>query len=138
MTAVLILLVFITILLAFFIAIGLVAWRWSTELIKPPEADELTSPARYRLPFTEVHFPSRDGLALHGWFIPAPSVNSFSLEDEDWGTGSKGTVVLGHGRFGSKDSDLKYVPFLREAGYNCFLFGEYTDRSGRTTIYADE
>lgn len=104
------------------LVLGLVAWRWSTELIKSPRPDEPSSPSDYGLPFAEVLFPSRDGLTLHGWFIPARGVTAFSLEDEDWATGSKGTVVFGHGRFGSKDSDLKYVPWLREAGYNCFLF----------------
>jgi len=104
------------------LALGLVAWRWSTELIKSPRPDEPSSPADYGLPFAEVLFPSRDGLILHGWFIPAPGMTAFSLEDEDWATGSKGTIVFGHGRFGSKDPDLKYVPWLREAGYNCFLF----------------
>ena len=99
-----------------------VAWQWSTELIKSPRPDEPSSPAGYGLPFTEVLFPSRDSLILHGWFIPAPGVPTFSPEDQDWATGSKGTIVLAHGRFGSKDPDLKYVPWLREAGHNCFLF----------------
>jgi len=102
--------------------LGAVAWRWSTELIKSPRPDEPASPADYGLPFAEVLFNSRDGLTLHGWFIPARGVTAFSLEDEDWATGSKGTIVFGHGRFGSKDPDVKYVPWLREAGYNCLLF----------------
>lgn len=104
------------------VVVGLVAWRWSTELIKSPEPDELSRPDEYGLPFTEVLFPSTDGLTLHGWFIPAEGVAAFSLEDDDWATASKGTVVFGHGRFGSKDPDLKYAPLFREAGYNCFLF----------------
>ena len=99
-----------------------VCWRWSTELIKSPRPDEPSSPADYGLPFTEVLFPSRDGLRLHGWFVPAKRVATFSMTDRDWAAGSKGTVVLGHGRFGSKDPDLKYVPWFREAGYNCLLF----------------
>jgi alpha-beta hydrolase superfamily lysophospholipase len=98
-----------------------VVWHWSTELIKSPEPDEPSSPADYGLPFAEVLFPSRDGFTLHGWFIPAPGVTAFSIEDKDWAAGSRGTVMVGHGRFGSKDSDLKYVPWLREAGYNCFM-----------------
>ena len=102
--------------------LGAVAWRWSTELIKSPEPDEPSSPAQYGLPFTEVLFPSRDGLILHGWFVPAKDGAPFSLTEEDWAAGSKGTIVFGHGRFGSKDPDLKYVPWLREAGYNCLLF----------------
>ncbi len=104
------------------VVVGLVAWRWSTELIKSPEPDELSRPDEYGLPFTEVLFPSTDGLTLHGWFIPAGGVAAFSLEDDDWASGSRGTVVFGHGRFGSKDADLRYTPFLREAGYSCFLF----------------
>ena len=104
------------------LVLGAVAWRWSTELIKSPRPDEPSSPADYGLPFTEVLFPSRDGLILHGWFVPAEGVATSSQTDKDWAAGSKGTVVLGHGRFGSKDPDLKYVPWLREAGYNCLLF----------------
>ena len=116
------LVVSVSVIFLVLLALGLVAWRWSTELIKSPKPDAPSSPADHGLPFTEVLFPSRDGLTLHGWFIPGPGVTGFSLEDQDWAAGSRGTIVFGHGRFGSKDPDLKYVPWLREAGYNCFLF----------------
>jgi fermentation-respiration switch protein FrsA (DUF1100 family) len=69
-----------------------------------------------------VALVSQDGLTLHGWFIPAEGLITFSVEDDDWAAGSKGTIVFGHGRFGSKDPDLKYAPWFREAGYNSFLF----------------
>jgi len=104
------------------ILLGVAVWFWSTELIKSPRPDKPASPADYGLPFSEVLFPSRDGLTLHGWFIPALGAAGFSVEDQEWATWSKATIVLCHGRFGSKDPDLKYVPWLREAGYNCFLF----------------
>jgi pimeloyl-ACP methyl ester carboxylesterase len=121
--------------LAVLVLLGAVVWRGSTELIKSPHPDEFSSPAKYGLPFAPVMFPTGDGLTLHGWFIPAPEGEPFSAEDEDWTGNSRGTIVLAHGRFGSKDPDLKYVPWLRDAGYNCFLFdfrghgrseGEYT------------
>lgn len=116
----------IAVLLALVVLLGLIvvlrAVRWSTELIKSPHPDQLSSPDEYGLPFTEVLFASQDGLTLHGWFIPAQHVTAFSLEDDDWAAASKGTVVFGHGRFGSKDPDLKYAPWFREAGYNSFLF----------------
>jgi pimeloyl-ACP methyl ester carboxylesterase len=120
--ALLALLVVLAVVLLGTVALGLLAWFWSTQLIKPPRPDEPSSPEAYDLPFTEVLFPSRDGLTLHGWFIAAPGVAAITLEDEDWSSGGKGTIVLCHGRFGSKDPDLKYVPWLREAGYNCLLF----------------
>jgi fermentation-respiration switch protein FrsA (DUF1100 family) len=116
----------IAVLLSLVIVLGLIilliAVYWSTELIKSPRPDQPSSPEEFGLPFTEVLFSSQDGLTLHGWFIPGRDVTSFSLEDNDWTAGSKGTVILGHGRFGSKDPDLKYAPWFREAGYNSFLF----------------
>jgi alpha-beta hydrolase superfamily lysophospholipase len=112
--------VFVVLLVA--AAIGLLCWWWSTELIKCPEPDEPSSPEDFGLTFTEVLFPSTDGLGLHGWFFAAQGVDVPSLEEYDWATGSKGTIILAHGRFGSKDADLKYVPWLREDGYNCLMF----------------
>jgi fermentation-respiration switch protein FrsA (DUF1100 family) len=114
--------VLLTLIVLLGVIVVFIALRWSTELIKSPEPDERGSPTEYGLPFTEVLFSSQDGLTLHGWFIPARRVTAFSVEDDDWSGGSRGTVILGHGRFGSKDPDLKYVPWFRAAGYNSFLF----------------
>jgi fermentation-respiration switch protein FrsA (DUF1100 family) len=114
--------VLVTLIVLLGVIVAFIALRWSTELIKSPEPDQPSGPVEYGLPFTEVLFSSQDGLTLHGWFIPAQGVTAFSLEDDDWATGSRGTVVFGHGRFGSKDPDLKYAPWFREAGYNSFLF----------------
>ena len=91
-------------------------------LLRRVEPDPSQSPADYDLPFFEFTFPSRDGLQLHGWFIPAEGSSVRSLDAADWSDGSRGTVVFGHGRFGSKDPDLKYVAWLRRAGYNVFMF----------------
>lgn len=96
--------------------------RGANSLLGRVEPDPPQSPADYDLPFFEFTFPSRDGLRLHGWFIPAAGATVTSMEDPDWREGSRGTVVFGHGRFGSKDPDLVYVPWLRQAGYNAFLF----------------
>ncbi|MFQ5946284.1 MAG: alpha/beta hydrolase [Anaerolineae bacterium] len=91
-------------------------------LLRRVEPDPPQSPADYDLPFLEFRFPSRDGLQLHGWFIPAEDSSVAALDAADWSDGSRGTVMFGHGRFGSKDPDLKYVPWLRRAGYNVFMF----------------
>ena len=66
------------------------------------------SPLDYGLTYKEVAFPSRDGLTLRGWFIPAAL--------------SRGTVIFCHGHAGSMDPDLKYVPAFRDRGYNVLLF----------------
>jgi fermentation-respiration switch protein FrsA (DUF1100 family) len=111
-----------TAILFSFAALGTIAFQGASQLIYPPEPDPEGSPSDYGLPYLEVIFPSRDGLCLHGWFIPSRGSPLPSLADDDWSGGSKGTVIFCHGRFGSKDPDLKYVPFFREAGYNTFLF----------------
>jgi fermentation-respiration switch protein FrsA (DUF1100 family) len=66
------------------------------------------SPLDYGLAYKEVAFPSRDGLTLRGWFIPAAL--------------PRGTVIFCHGHAGSMDPDLKYVPAFRDRGYNVLLF----------------
>ena len=66
------------------------------------------SPADYGLPFEEVAFPSRDGIPLQGWFIPAPQ--------------PKATIVFCHGVMGSMDPDLRYAPWFHERGYNVLMF----------------
>ncbi len=104
------------------VALGTIAFWGASQLIGPPEPDPEGSPSDYGLPYLEVIFPSRDGLRLHGWFIPSERSSLPSLVDDNWSGGSKGTVIFCHGRFGSKDPDLKYAPFFREAGYNTFLF----------------
>ena len=101
---------------------GAFAFQGASQLIHPPETDPESSPSDYGLPYLEVIFPSRDGLRLHGWFIPSERSPLPSLADDDWSGDSKGTVIFCHGRFGSKDPDLKYAPFFRQAGYNTFLF----------------
>jgi len=103
-------------------ALWTIAFQGASQLIHPPEPDPKGSPSDYGLPYLEVIFPSRDGLRLHGWFIPSERSSLPSLADDDWSGGSKGTVIFCHGRFGSKDPDLKYVPFFQAADYNIFLF----------------
>ena len=100
----------------------IMAFWGASQLIYPPEPDPEGSPSDYGLPYLEVIFPSRDGLRLHGWFISSERSPLPPLADDDWSGDSKGTVIFCHGRFGSKDPDLKYAPFFREAGYNTFLF----------------
>lgn len=102
--------------------IGRMISRGVNEFIGRVPPDPFTTPAAYGLAFTEVWFKTSDGLRLHGWFIPAKGVAPQSAEDADWGPLGKGTVIFCHGRFGSKDPDLKYVPWFHEAGYNVFMF----------------
>ena len=70
--------------------------------------NERRSPGEYGLTFEEVQFPSRDGLMLGGWWIPAK--------------GSTRTVVFLHGHGGSMDPDVQYAPAMNAAGFNVMMF----------------
>ncbi len=64
--------------------------------------------SQFDLPSPEnVHFPSRDGLVLAGWFIP----------------GTNGaTVILAHGHSGHRAEMLPHAAYLHRGGFSVLLF----------------
>lgn len=70
--------------------------------------NEGLTPASLELAFEEAAFPSRDGVALQGWWVPAAS--------------ARGTVVLVHGLNRSRIEMIRKLPFLHKAGWNALLF----------------
>jgi uncharacterized protein len=69
------------------------------------------TPAHFDLPYEEVGFFSRDGLKLHGWFIP-------TFDNDP----TRPTIILGHGYSTDKSPDLPIAQFLHKAGYKVFMF----------------
>jgi len=74
---------------------------------KDKENEGLT-PKSFGLPYEDVTFNAPDGVALKGWWVPAPE--------------SRGTVVLVHGLNRSRVEMVKKVPFLHKLGWNALLF----------------
>ncbi|MCB9436981.1 MAG: alpha/beta fold hydrolase [Anaerolineales bacterium] len=70
--------------------------------------DPLDTPDRHSLPFKSVYFRSRDGLRLHGWWIPT--------------TEPRGTIIQCHGQNGSMDADIPTAAMLHEGGFNVLMF----------------
>jgi len=95
-------------LAAVVLIIGAISLHGASQLIRRRVPDTPSDPAQYGLTYEEVTFPSRDGLTLRGWFIPAPE--------------ARGTVVFCHGHAGSMDPDVKYAPAFHERGYNVLMF----------------
>jgi alpha-beta hydrolase superfamily lysophospholipase len=85
-------------------AASLATWYAGRHLIVRTDPDPYLNPGRLGLPFKAVAFPSRDGITIRGWHIPAHS--------------RRATVVICPGHFGSMHSDLVYVPWLCDAGYD--------------------
>ena len=66
------------------------------------------TPRSFELPYEDVSFNASDGVALKGWWVPAPE--------------ARGTVVLVHGLNRSRIEMVKKVPFLHKQGWNALLF----------------
>lgn len=77
-------------------------------LMRRRTPDPPDEPARHGLPGERVRFPSRDGLLLSGWWIPAQ--------------GARGTVIVCSGQNGSLDADIPQTVPLHAAGFNVLLF----------------
>jgi dipeptidyl aminopeptidase/acylaminoacyl peptidase len=73
----------------------------------PPSPPE--SPERYGLAFETVAFRSRDGLRIDAWWIPAAQA-------------TQRTVIICHGREGSRERELPHAQTLHKAGFNVLLF----------------
>jgi fermentation-respiration switch protein FrsA (DUF1100 family) len=89
-------------------AIGALAFYSARQLTRRRTPDAPSTPADLGLAGEPVAFPSRDGLTLRGWFIPAAS--------------PRGTVIFCHGHAGSMDPDLQYAPAFHRRGYNVLAF----------------
>jgi hypothetical protein len=75
---------------------------------RPMDLELTSSPADYGLEFEEVTFPSSDGAAISGWFLP--------------GGTRRAVVALGHGLFRSRREVLDRAAFFRKQGYDTLLF----------------
>lgn len=74
----------------------------------PDKENAGLTPASFDLPFEGVSFTTEDGVALQGWWVPAPE--------------SRGSVVLVHGLNRSRIEMVKKVPFVHRLGWNALLF----------------
>lgn len=86
----------------------------SRTVVQPPRHLTGITPADFGLPFERVGFPSSDGLALQGWFVPGPP-------DLGGPPGRRPAVVLAHGHGGSKQDMLDHADYLHQAGYSVLL-----------------
>jgi fermentation-respiration switch protein FrsA (DUF1100 family) len=87
----------------------LCAYLMARALLRPTPPSPPDSPERYGLAFESVQFLSRDGLRLDGWWIPAARTTAR-------------TVIICHGREGSRERELPHAQTLHKAGFNVLMF----------------
>lgn len=91
-------------------ALAALGWQGSERWMQPVLSSTPRSDLAERsLPFERVHFLSRDGTPLAGWFVTPAAPAS-------------GTVVLLHGLRADGMAMLDHAVYLEQAGYNVLLF----------------
>ncbi|MBN2130775.1 MAG: alpha/beta hydrolase [Sedimentisphaerales bacterium] len=108
-------------LVAVYVAWGLILLFLQSRLLYRPTREVSLSPADAGLGFEEVAFRSSDGVALHGWYVPADDARC--------------TVLLCHGNAGNVMHRLDLLGFFHSLGLSCFVFDYrgYGRSAGRTT-----
>lgn len=74
----------------------------------PDKENAGLTPASFQLPFEDLSFKAQDGVALKGWWVPAPE--------------ARGTVVLVHGLNRARIEMARKLPFVHGQGWNALLF----------------
>jgi alpha-beta hydrolase superfamily lysophospholipase len=76
--------------------------------LRPPRTPFFMTPRDMGLPYQSVAFPSRDGIRLHGWWIPNPK--------------PVGIAILCHGYLMNRCEPLPVAKELWHAGFHCLVF----------------
>lgn len=84
--------------------------RGGNKLFYFPTRDLPATPKDWGYDYEDIHFKSKDGTPLHGWFIPAKGKHPL------------GTIVFSHGNAGSVGHHLGFVMWMAKAGYNVVMY----------------
>ena len=101
-----------------------------------PVRDLIATPADLGLPYDDLHPRTRDGVRLHGWFIPADPGAAQALPRGPF------TLVHFHGNAENIGSLLPLAALTRSAGHHLFLvdyrgYGTSEGAPSETGIYID-
>jgi len=93
-------------LFALLLALGLAG---CSDLIFHPTRELVLTPDQIGLAYEDVRFEADDGVALHGWFLPAVG-------------DAHGSVLFLHGNAQNISTHIASVAWLPEEGFDVFLF----------------
>lgn len=90
--------------------------------------DFIATPEQLELPYESVTLRTKDGLSLHGWFVPAQA--------------ARGTVLFFHGNAGNISHRIDYLSMFHRLGYQTFIFdyrgyGQSSGTPSEPGTYAD-
>ncbi len=73
-----------------------------------PSRELMLTPGRYGLEYEELRLTTRDGLTLHGWFIPAEN--------------PRATLLFCHGNAGNISHRMESIVLFHQLGLNVLIF----------------
>ncbi|MFQ3609911.1 MAG: alpha/beta hydrolase [Fimbriimonadales bacterium] len=76
--------------------------------LRPPRTPMFLTPREMGIPYLQVAFPTRDGLRLHGWWMPAKDAVAIA--------------ILCHGYLMNRCEPLPVARELWHAGFHCLVF----------------
>jgi fermentation-respiration switch protein FrsA (DUF1100 family) len=79
-----------------------------SKMVFLPQREMAASPAAVGLRYEEVSFKARDGVRLHGWFIPSER--------------TRGVVLFCHGNAGNISHRLDSISIFHRLGLSVFIF----------------
>lgn len=114
----------------FLLLLKVVVYYYERRMIYFPDREHRGSPKDYGLKVEDVRFETRDGVNLHGWFVPAAAETA-------------PIMLFCHGNAGNIADRLENLVLLNELGISVFIFdyrgyGRSEDRTpSEKGIYAD-
>ncbi|HHH35859.1 MAG TPA: alpha/beta hydrolase [Gammaproteobacteria bacterium] len=96
--------------------LGLAAYGWAMARLYFGQArrlylasrDMVTTPAAHGYDYESVHFPTADGLTLHGWFVPRADATH--------------VLCFFHGNRGNISNRMETIELFHAMGFSLFLF----------------
>jgi fermentation-respiration switch protein FrsA (DUF1100 family) len=79
-----------------------------SKMVYLPQRDMAASPTAIGLRYEEVSFKAKDGVRLHGWFIPSDS--------------ARGVLLFCHGNAGNISHRLDSISIFHRLGLSVFIF----------------
>ncbi len=93
----------------FFLILCISLLSGCNSLLFQPEKKHYIEPEQLNIASRDIYFNTRDGLTLHGWFLPAKKP-------------ARATILFLHGNAQNISTHIASVFWMPDAGFNVFLF----------------
>lgn len=109
----------LALLIAGYLVVCLLVFLFQSRLVYYPESELVATPAEIGLEFRDVFFTTDDGVALHGWYVPAAEPANPRQRGD---SGFSPVLLFCHGNAGNIAGRLGLIQIFHESGLSVFIF----------------